>query len=560
MSQRRCNPSGPKDAKILIIGESPSLDEIRKGYPFCGASGHELTKMLAEVGINRSACRLIYTTPFQPYRNEISRFFLSKTEGEKHGHLVAGKWVTTELFQGLSELREEIERLQPETIIALGTVALWAVTGEWSISKWRGSCLTFNPIWKTEHTCRVIATYPPETILRSWAWRPLALFDLSAIHNPPPAEPHWDFRYGLTPEEVHNELDDILLDLSLNKPTWLSVDIETRERSFTDCIGIARSPTRSICIPFFRSSDYSFLFTLEEEADIILKIRSILTHPNARIIGQNYLYDAQYIARLWGFLRLPDHDTMYTQGVLYPGTPKDLGYLSSIYCTWHQYWKDDLSEAESTADDQQRWTYNNKDACRTFEIAMAQKKLVTKFGLENQFAYIHRILRPTFYTMRRGVLQDRKRLQEMFPPTLAEQQKFESMFYDIQQGAFPDIQLAKAKTASPWYRSSSQLKTLFYDHLQFPTQYNRKTRRPSTDDAALQAIKKKLPWTGPLMDALSAYRSISIFIQTYLNMKVDLDGRYHTSYNPVGTETFRFNSSEDAFGFGGNLQNTPGEK
>jgi DNA polymerase I len=53
-------------------------------------------------------------------------------------------------------------------------------------------------------------------------------------------------------------------------------------------------------------------------------------------------------------------------------------------------------------------------------------------------------------------------------------------------------------------------------------------------------------------------RSLSKRISTYLNIgKVDIDGRYRSSYKPVGAETGRLSSGETIFGTGGNQQNWP---
>ncbi|MEE8598123.1 MAG: DNA polymerase, partial [Dehalococcoidales bacterium] len=53
-------------------------------------------------------------------------------------------------------------------------------------------------------------------------------------------------------------------------------------------------------------------------------------------------------------------------------------------------------------------------------------------------------------------------------------------------------------------------------------------------------------------------RSLSKRIGTYLNIgKVDEDGRYRSSYKPVGTDTGRLASGETIFGTGGNQQNWP---
>ena len=53
-------------------------------------------------------------------------------------------------------------------------------------------------------------------------------------------------------------------------------------------------------------------------------------------------------------------------------------------------------------------------------------------------------------------------------------------------------------------------------------------------------------------------RSFEKRISTYLNVeKVDKDGRYRSSYKPVGAETGRLSSGETIFGRGGNQQNWP---
>jgi DNA polymerase I-like protein with 3'-5' exonuclease and polymerase domains len=52
-------------------------------------------------------------------------------------------------------------------------------------------------------------------------------------------------------------------------------------------------------------------------------------------------------------------------------------------------------------------------------------------------------------------------------------------------------------------------------------------------------------------------RSLGVFRSTFLEAPVDTDERMRCSFNITGTETFRFSSSENAFGSGMNLQNVP---
>ena len=55
--------TGPLDARVMIIGEAPHEADLRRGEPFIGGAGFELTKMLSEAGIPREQCylRLVMT-------------------------------------------------------------------------------------------------------------------------------------------------------------------------------------------------------------------------------------------------------------------------------------------------------------------------------------------------------------------------------------------------------------------------------------------------------------------------------------------------------------------
>lgn len=106
----------------------------------------------------------------------------------------------------------------------------------------------------------------------------------------------------------------------------------------------------------------------------------VVTHPNAFIIGQNFNYDDQYFINdpSFGFRITCGHDTKVAQHVLLPGTDKDLVMLSSLYCDWHRYWKDDLKESALNLDDIKRWRYNCRDTVVTYEVYEKQLPLLKK--------------------------------------------------------------------------------------------------------------------------------------------------------------------------------------
>ena len=115
----------------------------------------------------------------------------------------------------------------------------------------------------------------------------------------------------------------------------IAVDIETRFRQIT-CLGIAWSKSEALCVPFLevKTADKNYWPELDVEVEIVWKLRELLTHPNVRILGQNFSYDQQYIARRMGFI--PNykpsnfHDTMTAHHVMFAGLPKGLDFLSFL--------------------------------------------------------------------------------------------------------------------------------------------------------------------------------------------------------------------------------------
>jgi DNA polymerase I-like protein with 3'-5' exonuclease and polymerase domains len=118
------------------------------------------------------------------------------------------------------------------------------------------------------------------------------------------------------------------------------VDIETRQHHIT-CLGIATSASRAICIPFTCEENSEGYWSVDEETQIVFRLYRLLTHPGVGVIGQNWIYDAQHILRWWHFSPRFAFDTMLAQHVLFPGTPKSLDYLASLYCEHYAQWKGD---------------------------------------------------------------------------------------------------------------------------------------------------------------------------------------------------------------------------
>src|SRR5215207_5973693 len=67
--------SGPRGARIALVGEAWGREEAAARQPFVGMSGQLLNEMLAEAGLSRADCFATNLVAAQPPGNEMWRFF-----------------------------------------------------------------------------------------------------------------------------------------------------------------------------------------------------------------------------------------------------------------------------------------------------------------------------------------------------------------------------------------------------------------------------------------------------------------------------------------------------
>ena len=380
----RVPSGGPSPARIMIIGEAPGATEEVLGKPFVGSSGNLLDGMLSSAGISRRECFVTNVCKYRPPRNDITAWLTDKKAAAKRGgltHTKGGRFYNDLVAEGLEELQEEIAAVQPQVIIGLGNAPLWALTDAWGIKAWRGSELQYNNI-------PFIPTYHPAYILRAWGEKSIMLHDLrtrvvAKMGRPEThATPPWRFVSNPTTEEAVDALAQLWGRLE-GGPTWLACDTETRFCQIT-CVGFAWSNLDALCIPMMHV-DGARWWDEETENRLRTHIRSILMHPNVRLIGQNFNYDRQYFDadKPFGYAPQCAFDTHIAQHLLLPGTPKDLAYLSSLYCDWHSYWKDEGQAIASAEDELRWWWYNCRDTIATYEVAMKQMPALQRLGWIN---------------------------------------------------------------------------------------------------------------------------------------------------------------------------------
>lgn len=553
---------GHPNAKILIVGEAYGEQEAARQQPFVGASGEELNKMLTAAGIDKSNCYFTNIVNERPDYNEMFRFFLPR---ESKAQALHGLHPGPKVIEGLWNLDQLITKLQPKIIVGLGNYPLWALTGEAKIRAGAKAALGYNEptgitdfrgsMMRTLHGIPFLPTFHPAAILRNWAWRRMVVHDFRA--RIPMAfrgewdEPNYNFLVQPTFEQVMETLEDLFLRAELAKgPLMLTVDVETLHGAL-ECVGVGWSDRDALCIPLMCRSNPDGYFTAREEADILMSLKRLLEHKNVFVTGQNFIYDIQYLEYYCGIFPNYRNDTMLGQHLCFPGAEMSLGHISSMYCRYHRYWKDDGKEANKNHNDLQRWIYNARDCVVTFESMQALWKLIKHYGLERQYAIQMLRANASSKMTSRGVRVDFARRKAEQIRMLETKERYEA---DLEMMVPPSI-LPRDKKKKPWYRSPHQQQQLFYDILNFTPIINRKTGRPTIDGAALKSLQQQEPALHHLIKTLLEYSSLDTS-EEFLHMSLGPDQRIRCTFSPT-TETLRYRSSSHPLGYGRNLQNIP---
>ena len=534
-----------------MLGEFGEISDQKRGFHFSGGSGQELRRMCTEAGFNFYDCHhdMVFSIPGLKYF--VPSYFCQ--DWSKAHPFVKPR------FEGhVAYVKQAIYDSDCTVVAALGDLALFILTGEKSVAKWRGSCMytTIN-----ERRIKVIPTYAPSRILKVWDWRHISMYDLRRINEESKSKEYSppDSVYHIRP--TYAEAEEYLLDAIAACDMGESIvshDLETINR-YISCSGLAMSRTEAMCIPFMTREEDTpetphAYWSKRQETKLVKLHSDLLVHRNALVVGQNYLYDCQHVAHSWGVYPNVWMDTMLAWHTMFPGEKKSLDFLASIFCDHYTYWKDELKDYNRyPADEEQYWNYNCKDVCYTYEIAEKLPPLVELAEQVPQYTFQMDMYAPVFRVMLRGVRIDTKLRAQLSHDLLYVAQQLEHSLLTMSGNFKPEGSTA----ITHWFNSPKQCLAFFYDYLGLPKQINRATKKPSTDDAALTKLAEEEPLVAPIVQKIQELRSVNIFRKNFIEAPLGSDKRIRCSYNLAGTATFRLASSKDAFGQGANLQTIP---
>lgn len=151
---------GNPKARVMIIGEAPGRDEDLQGRPFVGRAGQLLDRMLAAIGLSRSApdpASAVYITNVMPWRPPQNR-----------------DPSPDEIAQMLPFLARHVELVAPDLIVLMGNTPCFAALGQRGITRLRGH-------WNTAFGRPALPMTHPAYLLRTPVAKREAWADLLAL-------------------------------------------------------------------------------------------------------------------------------------------------------------------------------------------------------------------------------------------------------------------------------------------------------------------------------------------------------------------------------------------
>ena len=480
---------------MLFVGQAPGHTETLTKIPFTGGAGKTHYSICRQAGLQKM--NLSHTNICSCYPPEDR------------------KPTPVEINNCFPRLQKEIHEQKPKLIIALGEVAMQALTHKTGISKQRGR---FHPlIDKYNYKCTVLCLFHPSFITRQRQWIPASIKNYNLIHD--------FFNSTLTPDLEPT----FILDPSLEE---LKDYLESY--SYNTIIGV---DTESTGLDTLNDTILGHSFSGDLNTALALKylhndprweyVQKWMEDPRRLKCWQNGSYDIS-IGRTWGINDQGFHfDTRLAQQLLHSDLPSDLDFLRTQYTNIPPY-KPEKKKIGRIAQwgTQEMLEYAAWDAVTTKAVMQEQLKLLTP----GQITLMQELLIPLVYAIdnmhRRGNLVDKDMLASLYIQCAPQMEEIEEKFTKL--------------NLNP--RSPKQVKEYL----------NLKTTN-------IAELKKQINRNHPeseLMQNLLDYRGYHKLASVYLKgiyKRLDSKGRTHPKYKIDGTGTGRLSSQDP------NMQNVPEE-
>lgn len=514
--------TGPTNAKMMFVGEAPGEDEGVALVPFVGGSGRVFTKMLEHARIDRREVFITNTVKCRP--TAINR---------ATGAITNRQPTDSEIKHCARFLLDEIKKVNPNTIVALGNIPMKTITGTT-----KGIMLSRSvPTEGNNRTdgkaprYKVVGTLHPAYIMRQQNLWPLAIFDLvrARLESASPLITRRPWK-----NVIHARLQDVGEHLyrTIRESGWYGHDLETTgldwRRDAFRCVGLAGR------------SDEVFVF--DWTGDVAAFVGKLHSDPSLTVVGQNSegfdipFQEGKGYKFAWEEGKR-SFDTLLGFHLLNSGLPKDLATIGAS-CTDELYWKDDTMYKSGEDALQTGCGKDVHATCRGFEDQVQEMQ---QLGQESLY-YNHIMpVQPVLRNMtRRGLKKDMRTAAGW---SLVLQRKADEYDARLRKGlGDPGLDI----------NSNKQLMDLLYTRMQLPVQYKRNAQgefRPTVDADALDALA--MISKNPILTLVRSIRTLRKWDSTFVNCDHDENFFVHGHFSTAKAANGRLNS------FDPNMQNFP---
>lgn len=513
---------GNPEAPILIVGEAPGNEEVRRGRPFIGPSGKKLGTLLQAAEI---ASSMLYITNVCMCQLGRSKKELNEASACCRDRLLA-----------------EIRGVNPKVIVPLGNPAAKAIIGREGITNLRGQVFEVD-LGGQEYL--VVPSIHPAALLRHWAADQLVIEDLCRVK---------EIAEGKYELQLEGETDYKVLDTKeavveffeeFEKQPHVMFDLETSGLDPRDseilCISFSFKPRHARLIPlhtaagnFFKGREHRYVWTLLREA---------MANPKVRKSGQNVSFDIAFMEENGCPVANVFADTLHIHHLLDENLPHSLDFLTRAYVPqMGRYWEElhdlklPMKRGYLDAPTEVLWPYAMKDADATMRVYGRLREELQKDGLWKLYRKLTAPLADVLRNSRRhGMYVDLEKLDSIAERCereidLAEQKFFKQIGHDIN------------------LNSAKQLGVVLYDELGLTPYLTEPSKthpegQYCTDAGVLAELQKE----HVCIDTLLRYRKLSKLSSAYLRggkqgglrRHVDKDSRVHPEFLVHGTTTGR---------------------
>jgi len=502
-------PSGPKNAKMIVVGEAPGNVEVEQGKPFVGPSGSLLDYALSQTNISTEEVYKTNAVMCKPPNNREPMF-------------------------------EEVEACRPRLMLELAhlnapVLALGRTASETLDLESFGRGILAEIEGRT-----YMHTYHPAYVLRTPNDAGIFLRDVKRFVDPPViVNPKWTDPYVMhieTPQRLEEVLSQVPND------TWVSFDIETDQtRWYQRYDGTPPDPILMLQIAW--AEDYAVVLD-----DIMLydvpETRHILSQFFARVktVAHNGKFDQIFLKTHLGINVHLDFDTMLAHSIIDENSKHGLKPLVYEYFGIPDYEEHLIKKYLKSRNDryskipfEELSKYGSIDVILTLQLKKVFSKVLREQNrYEWPFQNIPMRGSNAFVDIEiRGIRVDVPYLQQV--------QKFlENKMEEETEAACKSVNIQEINLGS-----TQQVAVVVYDTLGFPLQRSRKLGPRSTNHEAMQPLSGRHPF----IDHLQEYRRIAKMKNSYadnLLEAVDINGRVHATFLMNGTEMGRLSARNPA--------------